>query len=1023
MPFDFKADFLSSVGQEEMKRRIAERVKQYTSRINEYKSYNYNETEVRVDFVNPFFKSLGWDVNNEAGLPQHLREVTHEATVVVDEDGLKRSKKPDYSFRIGTETLFYLETKKPHVDITMDNAPSFQLRRYGWSGNLKISVLTNYNDLYIYDCTVRPVEDDDIGVALIAHYTYEEYVDKFDEIYGLLSKEAVLSGDFAAKFNNIQGAFRREPFDEYFLKQIKSWRLALGTDMVKNNPGLDDNTLNIGVQRILNRIIFLRICEDRNFENYELLKNIQTYGELKELFIDADKKYDSGLFEMLDEDNLRLSDEVLLEIFKNLYYPNNSYEFAVVDSFIIGQIYELFLDEQLFIDDGGNVVQEKKAEAVDAQGAVNTPKNVTDIIIEQTLSDLFAGKTVREALMLRIADICCGSGNFLLSAYEYAINYCTEWYMKHDRNNAIRQGYINEIPGTDECRLSYELRREILVKNIWGVDIDPLAVEVAKFSLCLKLLEAASAEEIDAYMRRTGSRILPRLDENIKNGNSLVDMSYAKFSPTVYEDDDKLDMIKMFDWKSEFGELGFDAIVGNPPYIRVQNMVRYSPDEYAFYKSEYSGYMTAESDLLDKYFLFIERAWMLVNKNGLVGYIVPHKFMNIMSGDVMRKFLSERGAVKKIIHFGMHQAFRNRSTYTCILVLSKEKQREFEIAFVGDWNRFLFDHKVNYDKYKENFLREEPWTFIPKQVSERMKAVESKCRSLDVFADIFVGVQTSADKIYVVYADSADEEYVYFIDKRKNARKVEKGILRKSIYDARLSKYEKIEANSYIIFPYENINGRSKLIDISVMREKYPYAFEYLLAFRDELDKRNMPGRTSDSWYAYGRTQSIKRFVNGEHLIWPVLSLDSNYVYDNEKIVFTGGGNGPFYGIELKKNMKISIFFIQAILNHWLMETLVKKSASIFRGGYYSHGKQFVEKLPIYNIDWDNEEEIAKHNAIVDKVHLIENLNERINKARNSATKNTLKRSVTAAKNELDTLIDKLYGVEGLRMEITDESD
>lgn len=1023
MPFEYDADFPASGGKEEAKRRTAEKVRQYASHIDEYKRCTYNETEVRVDFVNPFFKSLGWDVDNESGLPQHLREVTHEATVLVEEHGQRRSKKPDYSFRVGTETLFYLETKKPYVDITTDHAPAFQLRRYGWSGNLKISVLTNYNDLFIYDCTVRPVEDDDTGVALIAHYTYEEYVEKFDEIYGLLSKQAVLSGDFASKFDHIQGAFCKEPFDEYFLKQIKDWRFRLGEDIAGNNPKIDPDTLNISVQRILNRIIFLRICEDRSFEAYELLKNIQDYEELKKLFLEADKKYDSGLFGMLEEDKFCLSDDVLIDIFKNLYYPNNSYAFHVVDPYIIGQIYEMFLDEHLMVNADGIVVQEKKPEAVDSQGAVYTPKNVTDIIVEQTLTEIFAGKSVEEVLKLRVADICCGSGNFLLSAYEFAMNYCLDWYMNHDKAGAIRSGYIREVPGTNVCRLSYERRREILVKNIWGVDMDPLAVEVAKFSLFLKLLEDTSAEEIDSYTRRSKDRVLPGLDKNIKNGNSLVDGSYAKFCPEVYSDDARLEMIKMFDWDEEFGHGGFDAIVGNPPYIRVQNMVRYSPDEYAFYKSRYSGYQTAESDLLDKYFLFIERAWMLLCSGGLIGYLIPHKFMNIRSGNVMRRFLTERGAVKKIIHFGTHQVFKNRSTYTCILVLSKERQQKFHLAIVRDWNLFLFDHKVNFEEYDQSVIGENPWLFIPGQVQESLSAGEQNCEPLEVLADIFVGVQTSADKTYIIYADREDEKYVYFTDKNQRARKAEKGILRKSIYDAKLAKYEKIVANSYIIFPYEEVNGKPRLIDMDTMRENYPEAFAYLSEFRCELDKRNMPGRTEDTWYAYGRSQSLRRFVNGQHLIWPVLSLDANYVYDDEMVVFTGGGNGPFYGIERKKETKESIFYIQAILNHWLMEMLVRKSASTFRGGYYSHGKQFIAKLPIYRIDWSRKDDTARHDAIVEKVHLIEDLTDRMNKARNSSMQNTLKRSVSAAKKELEMLIDRLYGVEGLRMEISDETD
>jgi len=1003
--------------------QLAEKVQQYASHIKEYRSPSYNETEVRVDFVNPFFEILGWDINNENGLPQHLREVTHEATVLVEEEGQRRSKKPDYSFRVGTEVLFYLETKKPSVDITSDKSPAFQLRRYGWSGNLKISVLTNFNDLYIYDCTVRPIENDDIGTALIAHYAYTEYVEKFEEIYGLLSKEAVLSGDFATKFEKVHGAFRREPFDEYFLKQIKEWRLALGKDIRNNNPALPLETLNISVQRILNRIIFLRICEDRSFEKYELLKDIQTYAELKQLFMAADKKYDSGLFEILEEDRLCLSDNVLLDIFRNLYYPNNSYEFSVVDPFIIGQIYELFLDEQLESDSENTVVAIQKPEAVDSQGAVNTPKNITDIIIEQTLSELVRDKTLNEVKLIRIADICCGSGNFLLSSFEYIINFYIDWYLSHDKEKAIRDGYIQAIPGTEEYRLSFEIRRSILTTNIWGVDIDPLAVEVTKFSLYLKLLENTAPNEIDALIHRTHSTILPRLDNNIRNGNSLVNMSYAQFSPGIYDDMSMLNRIKMFDWQSEFDGVGFDAIVGNPPYIRVQNMVHYSPDEYAFYKSEYSGYQTAESDLLDKYYLFIERAWSLLKEGGVLGYIIPHKFMNIMSGEMLREYLSSQNSVSKIIHFGVYQVFKNRSTYTCILILAKRGQATFDIAFIHDWNRFLFDHIAQFETYEEKLLSKKPWTFIPGEISSKLAAVKQSCSQLNELADIFVGVQTSADKVYVIYATGEDDNYIYFTDKDKVNRRVEKGILRKSIYDARLRRYERIEANSYIIFPYENMDDKPRLIDIQVMKRQFPEAYEYLSAFRAELDTRNMPNRTEKTWYAYGRSQSLRRFISAEHLIWPVLSLEANYVYDDELVVFTGGGNGPFYGIEMKEQTRESIFYVQAILNHWLMELLVKKGASTFRGGYYSHGKQFIEQLPIYRIDFDNRNQVKKHEEIVEKVHLIERLADRVNSAPDSATKNTLRRLLITANRELDILIDRLYGVEGMRMENMDESD
>ena len=878
---------------------------------------------------------------------------------------------------------------------------------------MKVSVLTNFTDLYIYDCSVRPIEGDEISTAMVAHYHFSEYADKFDEICQLLSREAVLSGAFESNFGDIQGAYRREPFDEYFLQQIKSWRNVLGANLLKSNPNIDDDTLNICVQRILNRTIFLRICEDRSFENFETLKQVTTYAELKELFAAADSKYDSGLFEALEEDNLVISDDVIIEIFRSLYYPNNSYEFGVVDPYIIGQIYELFLDETLVVQANGTIMAVEKPEAVDSQGAVNTPKNITDIIVEQTLRPLYKQKCVTDVENYRIADICCGSGNFLLSTFEYIANFYIEFCQTHDLEGSIRRGDLYQLPGGQNYYLSYEIRRNILENNIFGVDIDPLAVEITKFSLLLKALEGTSAEEIDAYVQKTHNRILPNLDFNIKNGNSLVDQAYSRFDTSIFGNLTLLNKIKMFDWEDEFDGKKFDAIVGNPPYIRVQNMVRYSPEEYAFYKSSYAEYITAQIDTLDKYYLFIERGLSLLNGNGMLGYVVPHKFMNIQAGTKLRERLSADESVYKIMHFGTFQAFKNRSTYTCILILSKQPSESFEIGFVQDWNRFLFGHALTCTKYPSTYIGKQPWTFLPQKTLDQLARIKQSCVPLSALAEIFVGVQTSADKIYIVNAEHEDDQYVYVTVKGMNVPiRLEKGILRKSIYDARLTKYEKIEANSYIIYPYKSAGGKVVLYGLEELQSQFPCAYEYLSFFRDKLDKRNRPGKNDTNWFAYGRSQSIKRFMSGEHLIWPVLSLNSNYVFDDEMVVFTGGGNGPFYGLEMKEESQESIFYVQAILNHWLMEQLIKSKASTFRGGYYSHGKQFVEGLPIYIIDFENANERSQHDAIVEKVCAIMNLNRQRKSSPNNVQRNTITRSITAIQRELDSLIDTLYQVE-----------
>ena len=267
-----------------------------------------------------------------------------------------------------------------------------------------------------------------------------------------------------------------------------------------------------------------------------------------------------------------------------------------------------------------------------------------------------------------------------------------------------------------------------------------------------------------------------------------------------------------------------------------------------------------------------------------------------------------------------------------------------------------------------------------------------------------------------VHYRSEDANYVYFHNGQREF-KVEKGILRKGIYDIQITSYEKIAANCYIIFPYKEVNGKPVLYSLSEMSENFPNTLFYLSEYKEQLDRRKMTGRKEENWFAFGRSQSVRRFLAGEHLVWPVLSTGSNYVYDSEMIAFTGGGNGPFYGMEMKNSSQESIFYIQAILNHWLMELLVKSKASTFRGDYYSHGKQFIAALPIYKIDFENPAEAAKHQHIVEMVHDIMRLKGQLATAPNAARRTVLQHAIMAINADLNKAIDELYQVESQEVE------
>ncbi|MCC6502863.1 MAG: restriction endonuclease subunit M, partial [Deltaproteobacteria bacterium] len=317
---------------EEAKNRIAGLVERFRQNLDVYKAGSYNETQVRVEFIDPFFEALGWDIHNKKGHAEQYKDVVHEDSLKVG----VTLKAPDYSFRIGGQRKFFLEAKKPFVSIKEDSAPAYQLRRYAWSAKLPLSVLTDFEELAIYDCRVQPNEKDKVSAGRVAYYNFEQYLEKFDEIYGILSIDAVLKGSFDRYSESTKLKKGTAAVDSAFLGEIESWRDLLARNIALRNQGLSVDELNFAVQHTIDRIIFLRICEDRGIEDYGRLQSIlngeNAYSRLLELFYKADDKYNSGLFDFKSDrlsHSLAIDDKALKHIIENLYYPKSPYEFSV----------------------------------------------------------------------------------------------------------------------------------------------------------------------------------------------------------------------------------------------------------------------------------------------------------------------------------------------------------------------------------------------------------------------------------------------------------------------------------------------------------------------------------------------------------------------------------------------------------------------------------------------------------------------------------------------------------------------
>ena len=408
-------------------KKIIELVERFIRNRDAYLSGGYNEAQVRQEFINPMFIELGWDIFNEAGFAEAYKDVVHEDSLRIG----GAHKAPDYSFRVGGRRKFVLEAKKPSVNIKDDIHPAYQTRRYAWSAKLPLSILTDFDEFAVYDCRVKPLKTDKASTARIIYFKHTELVDRWDEIRSIFSKDAVQKGDYDRYVESTKKKRGTAEVDDTFLKEIERWREMLAKNIAVRNGTLDEREINFVLGRTIDRIIFLRMCEDRGIEDYGRLQALQNgtevYSRLKQLYYLADERFNSGLFHFKEEkeikeppDDLSISvsidDKPLKDIFKNLYYPDSPFEFSVLPPEILGQVYEQFLGKVIRLTKGHRAVVEYKPEVKKACGVYYTPEYIVEYIVKNTLGKSIEGKRPVTASKLRIVDPACGSGALLLNS-------------------------------------------------------------------------------------------------------------------------------------------------------------------------------------------------------------------------------------------------------------------------------------------------------------------------------------------------------------------------------------------------------------------------------------------------------------------------------------------------------------------------------------------------------------------------------------------------------------------------------
>ncbi len=990
---------------------ILQLIERFEEHLPSYRTAVYNEAQTRREFIDPLFLALGWDMFNQKGYAEAYKEVVHEDAVKVDQ----ATKAPDYAFRIGSVRKFFVEAKKPTVKLKEDTCAAYQLRRYAWSAKLPLSILTDFEEFAVYDCRLKPDKNDPAAVGRVLYLNYKDYPTEWDRIEKIFSREAILKGSFDQFAESSKGKRGTAEVDNAFLLEIERWRELLARNIALRNPDLNAHELNYAVQMTIDRLVFLRICEDRGMESYGQLQSLgmsnDVYRGLCRLFLLADDRYNSGLFHFQEEKGtaeapdtlstrLSIDDKVLKDILHNLYYPDCPYAFSVLPADILGQVYERFLGKVIRLTGGQRAVVEEKPEVKKAGGVYYTPTFIVDYIVQGTLGSLLQGKKpsdkgLTKGQPIRILDPACGSGSFLLGAYQFLLDWYLAAYLAEDPERWAkgRQAALYRY-GDKEWRLTAMERKRILRHHIYGVDIDPQAVEVTKLSLLLKVLEGENKESLGKQLSLFRERALPNLSGNIRCGNSLIGPDfYADATDRLpgFVTEEERYQINTFDWRREFVEVfrdsgGFDIVIGNPPYVRQEALGPFK----AYLEKNFKTY----HGVADLYTYFIEKGVSLLHDQGIFAYIVANKWLRANYGEPLRHWLREQ-PIREIVDFGDLPVFQQATTYPCILKIDKRTEnKHIRIARAdtlkfGDLKSYVDQKSFPIDR---SDLEDRGWTLAGRSVQHLLDRLKNTGIPLGEYVKgkIFYGIKTGLNEAFVIDRETKDR----LIAEDPHSAEVIKPFLA----GREIKRYQTPIVSKYLIFARRGIDIK-----------QYPAIETHLRSFKESLSPRpkeykgtNWKGRKPGSykWYEIQDTVDYFRELEKPKIIFPDIAVHGNFTLDE---------TGKIYIANTAYFLATADIYLLALLNSNLMTFYYRNSFAVYRGGYLRFFAQYLEQLPIRMIDFSDRADKERHDRVVALVGQMLELQKGQTKTKTPMEKTLLQRQIETVDRQIDMQVYDLY--------------
>ncbi len=693
------------MSQSEAKQKIQRLIDRFKN-LTPVEFNSYNEANTRKDFILPLFRALGWDISNEI----ENNEVNEEEPNIAG--------RVDYSFKLAGITQFLLEAKSISENLEKDQWAK-QAIEYGWNKGIPWVVLTDFEGLKIFNSDwktkdLRPCLD----------LKYSDYISKFDRLW-LLSRESFQTNALDKLLSEFGISAKRIKVGDKLAEDLVKWRYQLthNFELWNKNMKLSPEDLNESIQRILDRLIFIRVAEDRQIEEKMLWQTYQKWVQgdqktqnfikvLVPLFRKFDETYDSNLFQEHLCEKLETEGEPFRKIIPDMYADKEEgvkYRFDAIDVDVLGNVYEQYLGIVQ-----GQIADSKKRK----EGIYYTPSYIVNYLTKNTLGPLLAqSSSIQNLKKIRIVDPACGSGSFLIKTLE-VIN---DKYKKIDHT------------------VDKSIKLSILTENIYGVDLDPQAVEIARLNLLLSSLSKKTK--------------LPLLAKNIVRGNSLISGSnkeLSKYFGTEISD------YHPFEWNYEFENVyrdnkGFDIVIGNPPYLSYYSKFSQKP------KDNEIKYFVDKYPLWDKHnlkprinsiMLFIYKALELLKKGGRCGFVINGDFLTIKAFKEIRKYLLENCEIELIVESA---PFPNVNVDVSLIVITKNDYTEPVNLHKLKWVTSIDEAGVENGAkscLQEIFLKNQDYMFSVPLQKELIDKIEEKSILLTKISRVTTGMVTTLDDFW-----------------------------------------------------------------------------------------------------------------------------------------------------------------------------------------------------------------------------------------------------------------------------------